>query len=154
MAKVVMNVRNSDINNIKHNDILLYDESKKEFYKTTAESFFKEYEQKLSNLLKRYDEQFNILKNKNEKLEKDYKDFTIEIKRIIENFNTLQAREFEKFKIKLNGEIENNQKKSDEKFNNLKNDLNTFATTFVEKNRVVNEKLITMVENFIKTGGK
>ena len=147
MAKVVMNVRNSDINNIKHNDILLYDESKKEFYKTTAESFFKEYEQKLSNLLKRYDEQFNILKNKNEKLEKDYKDFTIEIKRIIENFNTLQTREFEKFKIKLNGE-------SNEKFNNLKNDLNTFAATFVEKNRVVNEKLITMVENFIKTGGK
>ncbi len=91
MAKILIEVKRENLNNLKDNDILMYDETNKYFYRTTPEKFFSQYENKLNNLLSRYDEQYKTLENK---------------------------------------------------FNDL-----------VEKNKKINDKLITMVEQFIK-GGK
>lgn len=110
MSKIMVDIRSSDIGKFKDNDVLIYDENKKQFYKTTAETFFKEYELKLNALLKRYDEQFKTLKQENSKL--------------------------------------------NQSFEMLKTNLNIFSEQLVEKNKTMNEKLIQMVEDFIKTGGK
>ena len=44
MAKVVVNVKNNDLNNLKDNDILMYDSHSHAFYKVTPEKFFNKYE--------------------------------------------------------------------------------------------------------------
>lgn len=110
MALVQMNIRDSDVNNLKDNDVLIYCEARKYFYKTTAKSFFSEYEEKYNNLIKKYDEQIKMLLEENESLRKENRDFKLE------------------FDNKINSHI--------------------------EKNKIINERLINMVESFLKTGGK
>ena len=71
MPKVEINIKSSDINNFKDSDVLVYNKSKDYFYKTTAESFFYQYETKLNDLLKKYDEVVNELREKNEKISRE-----------------------------------------------------------------------------------
>lgn len=153
-----MNVRNSDVDRFRDNDILIYDQARKEFYKTTAETFFGEYEKKLNNLLKRYDEKVETLIKQNneftENTNKNIQNFNKEItSKIVENESKVR-KEVDNFVAKMTSKIELFEKDSNLKYSNLKLELNKFCLDFVEKNKAINEKLIIMVENFIKTGGR
>lgn len=110
MALVQMNIRDCDVNTLKDNDVLLYCETRKYFYKTTAESFFAKYENKYNELIKKYDEQIQTLIKENQTLKEENKAF----------------KESTNFKI----------------------------DSHIEKNKIINERLIDMVEQFLKTGGK
>lgn len=89
MAKVVMNVRTSDIGQFNDNDILLYDKSKNEFYKTTADNFYKPYEIKLEELKKRYDENMAKMEAENQSIRKDNEEFKKLIKSDIRDLTEL-----------------------------------------------------------------
>ena len=66
MAKTVINMKASDIGKFNDNDLLLFDKSKDQFYRTTADGFFKAYETKLEELKKKYDDDVSNLKKENE----------------------------------------------------------------------------------------
>lgn len=93
MAKVILEVRNEDINNLTNNCILLYDAEKKEFYKTTSEEFFAKYEEKLDKLLERYDGQVLEMQRIINKMTQDNIEFMEKVKEsnsklinMVENF--------------------------------------------------------------------
>ena len=80
MAKVLMNVKTSDIGKLEDGDILLYDKSKNEFYRTTADNFYKPYEIKLEELKKKYDEDVKKMKAENQEIRQDNEEFKKVIK--------------------------------------------------------------------------
>ena len=72
--KVIINLRkDTRLTDFSDKDILMYDATKKEFYKTTPETFFDEYNKRLKALTTRYDKRV-------ETLEKEFEEFTSKIK--------------------------------------------------------------------------
>lgn len=62
MERVVLNLKTGySMNGIKNGDIIVYDATKKEWYITTPEMFFAEYDEKFEKCIKRYDEQVESL---------------------------------------------------------------------------------------------
>lgn len=56
MAKMVLNLRDDvKVEDLKNGSVLVYDNSKNEFYSVSPDLFFLKYEKKLDDLLKRYD---------------------------------------------------------------------------------------------------
>lgn len=93
MAKVVINVKNNDLNNLKDNDVLMYDSHSHAFYKVTPEKFFNKYEQKLNALLERYDSQIKNMQNENarfrEEMKNDFNNLLIKNKNTISKLITM-----------------------------------------------------------------
>ena len=56
MSKVLIDVETKDLASIKDGDILVYNEDKKMFYKQTSQDFWRRHDEKLTRILKRYDE--------------------------------------------------------------------------------------------------
>lgn len=92
MAKIVLNLRDDvKIEELKKGSVLVYDNSKNEFYSVSPELFFLKYENKLDELLKRYDKKviemekdqknfMNKVESGLEENQKKYNDFTKKIK--------------------------------------------------------------------------
>lgn len=135
MAKVVVNVRNNDLTNLKDNDILMYDEKNDAFYRVTPEKFFSKYETKLNALLEKYDKQFLDLKHI----------FEVETKKMSTECTMLHSNLEKTFEKHIN-----NSNISNEKF---KTEIKKEFNNLLVKNRNTIDKLIIMVEQFIK-GGK
>lgn len=93
--EVVLNINDYDVNNMKDGDILVYNKAKNYFYRTTAESFFCQYEQKLNALLKKYDSQVNNLVNENKKLKEENENFKKTLENNFEKFETNMKTNFE-----------------------------------------------------------
>ena len=102
MAKVYINVDTRDIQNLNHNDILMYDSDKNMFYKMTPTYFFKEYETKLDNLLTRYDEKVKVVVDDNQKFKEDIRKEMDEFKNIMKDLNAKMLNMIENF-IKSEG---------------------------------------------------
>lgn len=86
MAKVAINLRdNVDINELKNGSVLVYDNENKEFYAVTPETFFRKYDKKLTDLLKRYD-------LKVEELEKENQEFKAQQVEFIKNVQDINSK--------------------------------------------------------------
>ena len=127
MSKVVVDINAKDIATIKDGDILVYNEEKRMFYKQTAEEFWRKHDEQLARIIKRYDEIVT-------KLEKRIKELEEKESKFEENIET-NEHNHEEIVDKLIVAHENQEKEFEEKIKNITN------------------KLIVMVENFIKTGG-
>lgn len=127
MSKVVIDINAKDIATIKDGDILVYNEEKRMFYKQTAEEFWRRHDEQLARIIKRYDEIVTKLEKRIQELEEKENEFEINV----EN----HEQEHEEQVDKIISVHENQEKEFEDKIKNITN------------------KLIVMVENFIKTGG-
>lgn len=127
MAKVVIDIDSKDIASIKDGDILVFSEEKKCFYKQTAEEFWRRHDEQLARIIKRYDELVKKLENKIKDLEEKENKFEESVE--------INEQQHEKIVGEIIQEHEQHDKEFEDKIKNITN------------------KLIVMVENFIKTGG-
>lgn len=76
MERVVLNLKTGySMNGIKNGDIIVYDATKKDWYITTPETFFAEYDEKFAKCIKRYDEQVESLQKKIQDLQTQMDNF-------------------------------------------------------------------------------
>lgn len=83
MPKIIINARNDSME-FNQGDVLLYDYTSKEFYKTNIDELWKNYEKKLDELLKRYDSNYSEIEKKFDNLSNDF----ISLKTIVKEHNT------------------------------------------------------------------
>lgn len=84
MPKMIINLKSgTSISDFKNDDILLYDEEKGQFYRTTSDSFFNKYELKLTDLKKTYDSKISEIEANNAKFQANIKEIVDQLQ--IEN---------------------------------------------------------------------
>ena len=88
MAKVVINVKNSDLGNFRDSDLLVFDKDNNIFYKTTSEEFWAKHEGELRNIIKRYDKVVEELKTKVEENDKKYNELVDNLNKQLEAYLT------------------------------------------------------------------
>ena len=88
MAKVVVNIKNSDLGSFKDSDLLVFDKDNNIFYKTTYEEFWVKHEEELRNIIKRYDEVVEELKTKVEENDKKYNELVDNLNKQLEAYLT------------------------------------------------------------------
>lgn len=91
MAKVVINMNNSDIGNFQNNDLLVFDKENEIFYKTTYEEFWAKHNDELKLIIKRYDDVIEQFKKKAEENERKYNE-------LVDNLNN----KLETYLVKMN----------------------------------------------------
>lgn len=138
MSKIVIDISSKDMNTIKDGDILLFNEEKRMFYKQTAKEFWKKHNDELVLIIKRYDEIVKTLEKRIKELEDKENNFENKVVSLEQKHEINVANSID--------EHEKQEKEFEEKINNL---LEEYTT----KNKNITNKLILMVENFIKTGG-
>lgn len=80
--KMLINLRAGiDISDLQSGDILVYDNIQNDFYIVTPETFFDKYEEKLNDLLNRYDESNKQMKEEISVLRSQYNEFANSIKK-------------------------------------------------------------------------
>lgn len=125
MAKMVIELEPGlVVSDFQNDDILLYDNVNNRFYRTTAKEFFNEYEKKLVELRKAYDEKVEELTKSNSNLENVIKEQTQEI-------------------INYKNEIDN-------KVNNFISQTQLDIYLFKKQVQENQEKQINMIEKVIK----
>lgn len=89
MPKMIINLKSgTSISDFKNDDILLYDNDKGQFYRTTSTSFFNKYELKLTQLKETYDSKIS-------KIMADNAEFQANVKEILEQLRA-ENSEFKK----------------------------------------------------------
>ena len=134
MSKVVIDIDAKDIANIKDGDILVFSEEKNCFYRQTAQEFWAKHNEELARIIKRYDELVKTLEEKIKTLEEREDKFELLIEK--------HENEHEQSVQEIITEHEEHEKEFEEKIRE-----------YLTKNKNITNKLIVMVENFIKTGG-
>ena len=131
MAKVIINLKSGiSKENFNNGDMLVYDSTKKEFYTVTESTFFDKTNSRINELTNTYEKRINELTNTYEK-------------RINELTNTYETRISELIK-KYDSQVEAIEKEKEE----IKQETKTFMVKIQESN----QKLIEMVDSFIKGG--
>ena len=86
MAKVVINMNNSDIGNFKDCDLLVFDKENEIFYKTTYEEFWTKHNDELKLIIKRYDDVIEEFKTQAEENEKKYNELVVNLNNKLETY--------------------------------------------------------------------
>lgn len=127
MSKVLIDIDSKDIANIKDGDILVYNEDKRMFYKQTAQEFWRKHDEQLARIIKRYDEIVTKLEQR--------------------------IKELEEKETKFEESVEVHEQQHEEQVDHILEVHEQQEKEFEDKIKNITNKLIVMVENFIKTGG-
>lgn len=156
MSRVILDIKAEDLSTLRDGDILVFNAEKNYFYKKTAQEFWKQHNDELAKIIKRYDNvvtkfeaSLKALEEKENKFEesvlKHEADFEDAITKILADYKA----EDEKFQAEINRIV----KELEQDNENTSKKLNLSLEEYLGKSKAITTKLIGMVETFIKTGG-
>lgn len=156
MSRVILDIKTEDLSTLRDGDILVFNAEKNYFYKKTAQEFWKQHNDELAKIIKRYDDvvtkfeaSLKALEEKENKFEESVLKHEVDFENAIAKILAEHKAEDEKFQAKINRIV----KELEQDNENTSKKLNLSLEEYLGKSKAITTKLVGMVETFIKTGG-
>lgn len=156
MSRVILDIKTEDLSTLRDGDILVFNAEKNYFYKKTAQEFWKQHNDELANIIKRYDDvvtkfetSLKALEEKESKFEESVLKHEVDFENAIAKILAEHKVEDEKFQAEINRIV----KELEQDNENTSKKLNLSLEEYLGKSKAITTKLVGMVETFIKTGG-
>lgn len=156
MSRVILDIKTEDLSTLRDGDILVFNAEKNYFYKKTAQEFWKQHNDELAKIIKRYDDvvtkfetSLKALEEKENKFEESVLKHEVDFENAIAKILAEHKAEDEKFQAEINRIV----KELEQDNENTSKKLNLSLEEYLGKSKAITTKLVGMVETFIKTGG-
>ena len=156
MSRVILDIKTEDLSTLRDGDILVFNAEKNYFYKKTAQEFWKQHNDELAKIIKRYDDvvtkfeaSLKALEEKESKFEESVLKHEVDFENAIAKILAEHKAEDEKFQAEINRIV----KELEQDNENTSKKLNLSLEEYLGKSKAITTKLVGMVETFIKTGG-